>query len=204
MLCVKCKKYKEPLYLLSNNLLCINHAKLLYNTKIIIIQKVYRGYKKRSYLRNIFNRLPRDLQINILQINSNNNNNNINNIKINRARYVHKCLYNKAYKINNFSNIRCNVVTLIELENILNFLIKHNKYINCRWKNYYTYYFKNICYIFLLILNSDNFPTTMTYIPSYISISIFNSINFLPNIENDDVYDEVNKLLQSTYVFLSC
>jgi hypothetical protein len=43
----------------------------------------------------------------------------------------------------------------------------------------------------------------MTYIPSYISISIFNSINFLPNIENDDVYDEVNKILQSTYVFLS-
>ena len=202
MICVKCKKYKDPLYLLSNNLLCTNHAKLLYNTKIIIIQKVYRGYKKRSYLRNIFNRLPRDLQINILQINSNSNNNN--NIKINRAHYVNKCLYNKAYKINNFSNIRCNVVTLVELENILMFLIKHNKYINCRWKNYYTYYFKNICYIFLLILNSDNFPTTMTYIPSYISIAIFNSINFLPNIEKDDVYDEVNKLLQSTYVFLSC
>jgi hypothetical protein len=167
---------------------------------MIIIQKVYRGYKIRRYLRNIFYRLPRDLQINILQINSNNSN----NTKINRAHYVHKCLYNKAYKINNFSNIRCNVVTLIELENILNFLIKHNKYINCRWKNYYTYYFKNICYIFLLILNSDNFPTTITYIPSYISISIFNSINFLPNIEKDDVYDKVNKLLQSTYVFLSC
>ena len=144
MICVKCKKYKDPLYLLSNNLLCTNHAKLLYNTKIIIIQKVYRGYKKRSYLRNIFNRLPRDLQINILQINSNNNSNNNNNIKINRAHYVNKCLYNKAYKINNFSNIRCNVVTLVELENILTFLIKHNNYINCRWKNYYTYYFKGI------------------------------------------------------------
>jgi len=195
MICTKCKKYKEPLFLLSNNLLCINHAKLLYNTKICIIQKVYRGYKMRSYLRKIFNRLPRDLQINILQIND--------NTKINRAIYVRKCLYNKAYKINNFSNIRCNVVTLVELENILTFLIKHNNYINCRWKNYYTYYFKNICYIFLLILNSDNFPTTMTYIPSYISIAIFNSINFLPNIEKDDVYDEVNKLLQSTYVFLS-
>lgn len=199
MLCVKCKKYKEQLYLLSNNLLCINHAQLLYNTKMIIIQKVYRGYKIRRYLRNIFYRLPRDLQINILQINSNNSN----KTKINRASYVHKCLYNKAYKINSFSNIRCNVVTLIELENILNFLIKHNNYINCRWKNYYTYYFKNICYIFLLILNSEHFPTTLTYIPSYISISIFNSINFLPNIEKDDLHVEINKLLRSTYVFLN-
>lgn len=196
MQCVLCKKYKQPLFFLSKKLLCINHSKILFNNNINIIQKIYRGYKVRKYLKNIFNRLPRDLQIHILGF----NNKNSKQDEINRINnYLHKI----TYKINNFSNIRSHIITIKELEHILSFILKHNNIIECRLKNYYYYYFKNICYIFLLIQNSDTIPTHITYIPDYISISIFNSINFQPNIANDDVYFKVNKLLETIFVFLN-
>jgi hypothetical protein len=196
MNCCYCKKYKQPLFCLSKMLLCINHSKLLFNAKINTIQKIYRGYKVRSYLKHIFNKLPRDLQIHILNFNNNTTKDN----EINRINnYLHKI----TYKINNFSNIRSHIITLKELENILTYIIKHNNVIEYRWKNYYYYYFKNICYIFLLIQNSDSIPTHITYVPSYISISIFNSLNFQPNIANDDVYYKVNNLLENIYVFLN-
>jgi hypothetical protein len=196
MNCCYCKKYKQPLFCLSKMLLCINHSKLLFNAKINTIQKIYRGYKVRKYLNHIFNKLPRDLQIHILNFNNNTTKDN----EINRINnYLHKI----TYKINNFSNIRSHIITLKELENILTYIIKHNNVIEYRWKNYYYYYFKNICYIFLLIQNSDSIPTHITYVPSYISISIFNSLNFQPNIANDDVYYKVNNLLENIYVFLN-
>ena len=196
MECTICKKYKQPLFCLSKQILCINHSKLLFNAYINTIQKTYRGYKVRKYLKNIFNILPRDLQIHILSFNSK----RTREYEINR---INKYLHKIAYKINNFSNIRSHIITIKELENILAFIVKHNNVIECRWKNYYYYYFKNICYIFLLIQNSDIIPTHITYIPSYISISIFNSLNFQPNIANDDVYLKVNKLLETIYVFLN-
>ena len=196
MECNICKKYKQPLFCLSKKLLCINHSKLLFNVNINTIQKIYRGYKVRKYLKNIFNILPRDLQIHILNFNSKRSKKD----EINRINnYLHKI----TYKINNFSNIRAHIITIKELENILAFIVKHNNVIEYRWKNYYYYYFKNICYIFLLIQNSDTIPTHITYIPSYISIAIFNSLNFQPNIANNDVYLKVNKLLETIYVFLN-
>ena len=95
MKCVLCKKYKQPLFFLSKRLLCINHSKLLFNNKINIIQKIYRGYKVRKYLKNIFNKLPRDLQIHILGF----NNKSSKKDEINRINnYLHKI----TYKINDF------------------------------------------------------------------------------------------------------
>lgn len=196
MECVLCKKYKQPLFCLSKNLLCINHSKIMFNAEIKTIQKIYRGYKARKYLNAIFNRLPRDLQIHILNF----NNKRTKEDEINR---INKYLHKITYKINSFSNIRSHIITIKELENILAFILKHNNSIDCKWKNYYHYYFKNICYIFLLIQNSDTIPTHIAYIPSYISISIFSSINFQPNIANDDIYLKVNKLLQTIAVFLN-
>lgn len=196
MECVLCKKYKQPLFCLSKKLLCINHSKIMFNAEIKTIQKIYRGYKARKYLKNIFNRLPRDLQIHILSF----NNKRTKEDEINR---INKYLHKITYKINSFSNIRSHIITIKELENILAFILKHNNSIDCKWKNYYHYYFKNICYIFLLIQNSDTIPTHIAYIPSYISISIFSSINFQPNIANDDIYLKVNKLLETIAVFLN-
>ena len=196
MNCSLCKKRKEPIFCLYNKLYCKNHSILLYNNNITNIQKIYRGYKIRKYLKNIFNKLPRDLQTHILEFNRK-------NIKNNKTKYVNKQLHNITYKINNFSNIRSHVITIAEIEHILLFLMKYNSYINCRWKNYYNYYFKNICYIFLLLENSDTLPNAITYIPSYISIAIFTSLNLQPNIINNDLYLKINKLLELIYVYLS-
>ena len=77
MFCVNCKKYKFPTFLLCKNLYCVNHARLHYNNIIVIIQKIYRGYKVRKILKNIYFKLPRDLQVHILSFHS---------IKINKAR----------------------------------------------------------------------------------------------------------------------
>jgi hypothetical protein len=196
MICCICKKHKEQIFCFSNKLICINHSKLLYNSKITNIQKIYRGYKSRKYLKNIFNRLPRDLQIHILQFNTSTK-------KQDKANYINKYLYNIAYKINNFSNIRSHIITLKELDTILTYILKHSAYIDCRWKNYYCFYFKNIFYILLLIKNSNTLPHNLTFIPGYISISIYNSISFMPNLFNDEPMLQINKLIESLYVFLN-
>lgn len=193
MICYICNKNKDPIFCLSGKLLCVNHSKILFNEKITIIQKIYRGYKMRRYLKNIFNRLPRDLQIHILDY----------NIKNNKSIYINKNLYKICYKINSFVNIRAHTITLKELSNILAFLIKYKSFIDYKWKNYYCYYFKNICYILILIINLDTFPNNINYVPSYISISIYNSLNFQPNIDNDDFSIQVNKLQKNIYVFLN-
>ena len=45
---------KQEYICIKNNSYCFNHACLLYNKNITIIQKYYRGYKARRYLINIF------------------------------------------------------------------------------------------------------------------------------------------------------
>ena len=49
MECVLCKKYKQPLFCLSKNLLCINHSKLLFNAEIKTIQKIYEEIYEKIY-----------------------------------------------------------------------------------------------------------------------------------------------------------
>lgn len=41
---------------------CLNHALLLYNKFVLVIQKYYRGYRCRRYLVNIFYNVPKELQ----------------------------------------------------------------------------------------------------------------------------------------------
>ena len=75
----------------------------------------------RKYLKHIFNKLPRDLQIHILNFNNNTTKDN----EINRINnYLHKI----TYKINNFSNIIINhknnlllLIIIINLEKIFSF-----------------------------------------------------------------------------------
>jgi hypothetical protein len=196
MNCCYCKKYKTPLFSFNNELLCTNHSKLLFNSKIIIIQKTYRGYKIRHYLKNIFNRLPRDLQTHILGFNTK-------NAKENEQMRINKYLHKITYKISSFSNIRSHSITIEELNYILTFILKHIAIIECKWKNYYYYYFKNVCYILILIKNSHTFPNNINYIPSYISISIYHSLNIQPNITNNNFLLKSNNLLDKIYVFLN-
>ena len=60
-ICNKCKNNKN-LYLYKNKYYCINHSKLFFNNYVIIIQKIYKGYRTRKKLKNLYYNLPSDIQ----------------------------------------------------------------------------------------------------------------------------------------------
>ena len=57
---IQCRK--NSIITIKNNNYCLNHSLLLLNKYVITIQKIYRGYKARKYIVNIFNKLPNELQ----------------------------------------------------------------------------------------------------------------------------------------------
>lgn len=65
--------------------LCWKHYNKQYNQYIIMIQKIYRGYKSRKIIKNIFIKLPIDIQNKI--------------INYNRTDIYHKKYYNVIYKL---------------------------------------------------------------------------------------------------------
>lgn len=193
MYCCVCKKYKYPIFCLSNKLLCSNHSKLLYNNNIIIIQKTYRGYRKRKYLANIFKKLPRDLQLHILEFNT---------PKTRKRNYINNRLRNFCCKINNSSSITSNKISLKESNAFLEFILKYKSDIDYKWKNYYNFYFNNICHILLSILKVEYFPNIITNVSTQISIEIYDSIDFTPNIIKNDFFYQLDLLLNNTCIFL--
>lgn len=63
--CIKYTKNKcrnNSFLVINDYSYCLNHALLLYNKYVIIIQKNYRGYKVRRYLKNIFYKLMPELR----------------------------------------------------------------------------------------------------------------------------------------------
>jgi len=186
----KCIKNKSHIFLFNNKKYCINHSKLLFNNSIIKIQKLFRGYKLRKYLKAIYYKLPRDLQLHILKFNTNRN--NIYNV--NYTNFIKKFIHKKTYKINSLANIRLHEITLHELNYILSKLIIYNKFIDSNWINYYKYYFDNIYNIFITLLQTR-------YSPRIVDIHIYNSINFYANLIHDDFTDKANKILKKINIF---
>lgn len=60
----KCKKYDS--FIISNKYICYNHAIVNYNKYPILIQKIWRGYRKRLFINKVYKYLPNDLQKKIL------------------------------------------------------------------------------------------------------------------------------------------
>ena len=195
MSCILCgknksNKNKSSIFLFNNKNYCINHSKLLFSNIIIKIQKTFRGYKLRKYLKAIYYKLPRDLQLHILKFNTNTN--NIYNI--NYTNFIKKFIHNKTYKINSLSNIRLHEITLLELNSMVNKLIIYKKFIDTNWINYYKYYFDNIYNIFTSLLDTH-------YSPRIVDIHIYNSINFYSNLINEDFSDKANQILTRINLF---
>jgi len=185
MYCFVCNKNKYPIFLFNNKNYCINHSKLYFNNHITIIQKIYRGYKKRKYLHTVFYKLPSDLQKYILTFIIKNNANN--NIK----KYITKI----SYKINSIQNIENYEINLKELNIILSSFILYHNYININWKKYYIFYFENIHYILYALLNTQ-------YTHSNVNINIFNSVNFYDNLLNDDFCIQSNIIIKKINILL--
>jgi len=172
MLCKSCKKNKKNIYQLFNcnkDNYCSNHAILLYNNFVIKIQKIYRGYRRRKYLKIIYNRLPRDLQVYILNINCKKTNTN--------SEKINAFILKKTHKIKTLTTIEDNEVTLDELINIINVLNKYYYFLEIKWANYYLFYFNNIKTILLALIYKKT---------SLLNVTIYNSLNFYSNLINNN------------------
>jgi len=176
MLCIKCKKHKVPIFNCNNINYCTNHSKLLFNNFIIKIQKIYRGYRRRKYVKIIYNRLPKDLQHYIL---------NFNNTNTKHYDDINSIILKKTYKIKDLSNIEDNEITLDELTNIIIMLNKYYHFLEVKWLNYYKYYFNNIKAILVSLIYKKTF---------LLNINIYNSLNFYTNLLNNN-FNKVSLLL---------
>jgi len=176
MLCIKCKKNKFPIFNCNNNNYCMNHSKLLFNNFVIKIQKTYRGYRRRKYVKTIYARLPRDLQHHIL---------NFNVQSINNYTNINLLILKKTHKIKDLTTIEDNEITLAELTTIITMLNKYYHALDSRWLNYYKYYFNNIKAILVSLIYKKTF---------LLNINIYNSLNFYENLLHSN-FNKVSLLL---------
>jgi len=176
MLCIKCKKHKFPIFNCNNINYCTNHSKLLFNNFVIKIQKTYRGYRRRKYVKTIYTRLPRDLQHHILNFNVTNTKHYTN---------INLLILKKTHKIKDLTTIEDNEITLAELTNIITMLNKYYYVMDSSWLNYYKYYFNNIKAILVSLIYKKTFM---------LNINIYNSLNFYENLLNSN-FNKVSLLL---------
>jgi len=176
MLCIKCKKHKFPIFNCNNINYCTNHSKLLFNNFVIKIQKTYRGYRRRKYVKTIYARLPRDLQHHILNFNVTNTKHYTN---------INLLILKKTHKIKDLTTIEDNEITLAELTNIITMLNKYYYVMDSRWLNYYKYYLNNIKAILVSLIYKKTFM---------LNINIYNSLNFYENLLNSN-FNKVSLLL---------
>ena len=198
MFCVICKKYKYPIFLLCKNFYCSNHAKICYSPQIVIIQKIYRGYKVRRILNNIYFKLPRDLQAHILSFNT------IKTNMSNKKDYLEiaSIIALATHKINDFHNLSTNKITLHEINNILEILIKYKAYISNKWFNYYKYYFNNIYSIILVLCEVHDLPYTFAHLISIINNDIYESLDLLVNLSPNDFKKRAREIMYNITLFL--
>jgi len=198
MFCIICKKYKYPIFLLCKNFYCSNHAKIQYSAQIIIIQKIYRAYKVRRILNNIYLRLPRDLQVYVLGFNCG----KTIGTKKNDTIKIVNTITQATHKINDFHNLSNNKMTLHEINNILVLLIKYKKYIAINWFNYYKYYFNNIYSIILLLCEVHDLPYTFAHLVSIINNDIYESLDLTSNLSNNDFKKRAKEIMYNITLFL--
>jgi hypothetical protein len=198
MFCVICKKYKYPIFLLCKNFYCGNHAKIHYGSQIVTIQKIYRGHKVRRILNNIYFKLPRDLQAHILSFNT------IKTNMSNKKDYliIANIIASATHKINDFHNLSNNKITLQEINAMLVILIKYKNYISYKWFNYYKYYFNNIYSIILVLCEVQDLPYTFAHLLSIINNDIYESLDLLVNLSNNDFKKRAKEIMYNITLFL--
>ena len=176
-----CKnKFTNPCNIFNNTLMCLFHYKYYSENYALIIQKYYKGYKIRKKIKNIYIKLPDDLQEKISYI-------------INREHYYKK--YKKLVaklvinKIVNLCNIlQCKMILLdLTRENSVNsfydYFIKNRYNIIYSTFDLYTKYYEVIKY-------SEN-------LHSILNIVLRKYRNILDNLSNTN--REVFLLMRSIY-----
>ena len=198
MFCIICKKYKYPIFLLCRNFYCTNHSVLLYNEQIIIIQKIYRAHRVRRILKRIYLKLPRDIQLHILSFNCTKKN----IIKDKNKLKIINAITLATHKINDLHNLSSNKITLDEIDKILLILIKYKIYIDTQWFNYYKYYFNNIYSVLIILFEMRDLPYNIAYLVSHINNDIYDSLDLINNISNNDFKTKAQVILHNITLFL--
>ena len=174
----KCKNCST--HIIKSINLCYNHSIILYNKYVIMIQKIYIGYRTRKKLKNLFTNLPTDLQKIIIF-------------------HINKPIYYKRYynKINNIVRTKC--------AHIFNFRTINKKisisYITNCYELYYKYrritYLNELKYLYVI---SNEFEHLVHYIFSIqqynipfdiFDIEILKYIEFSNNITNINLNDTI-------------
>lgn len=181
-----CKNKSYNLYWLENKQVCKFHY-IYYNNKYaLIIQKIYKGYKQRKIIKNIFIKLPEDIQHIILSY-------------VKRDYYynkyfktIHNIVENKVIKSINIISYNLNKIDLINPGRMHNLYIRLNNNENTIINNfelYKKYYIilKNNSY-----LNKYLIPNTIDdlyYFINHIRYGNYSNLynllyNYLNNITN--------------------
>ena len=191
----KCKNISK--FKINNIHYCLTHAKLYFSRDCVIIQKYYRGYKQRKTLKNIYNKLPDDIQKIIIKFIRQNYYNKkyykyINNII---TRKVEKLYFN-----NYIQNMRS--VSFAYIDNIFYLCGKYYKIIDYTILKYIYEISRPLEeYLLLLIPNEffDNDIANMTalYNEYY---KFFQLINF-ENITFEDVFILLSSLRKYCYIY---
>ena len=178
MYCINSKyKCKNKIIVnIKNKYVCLYHFNLYYKKHILKIQQIYRGYKVRNKLNNIYYKLPKDIQNIILYYI---------NLPIYYRNYyktLNKIIYKKTHLI--FNNNKVDINYIIKSYNLFN---KYNSILNLNILKYYyvrandiLYQLNNYCYNNYIDIDDIN-NSYITLNQDYNIINIINTINILTN-----------------------
>jgi hypothetical protein len=107
-----------------------------------------------------------------------------------------------THKINDFHNLSNNKITLQEINEMLVILIKYKNYISYKWFNYYKYYFNNIYSIILVLCEVQDLPYTFAHLLSIINNDIYESLDLLVNLSNNDFKKRAKEIMYNITLFL--
>lgn len=179
--------------ILNKKKLCWPHFNKQYNKYCIIIQKIYRGYKCRRIYKNIFIKLPIDLQYKI--------------INYNRSDIYYKKYCNTIYKLIRKRYIICRsldilnykIINYSDIEFINNFDIIYNAYY------LYSKYFDliyNKCANYNKYNYKYNYKYDMNRELQYLYLNIDNLIKKLKNLSQNYFY-EISDNIEINYNLLN-
>lgn len=181
--CCNYKNCKKKCYFNLNSIkLCFNHINILYYKQIVYIQKIFKGYYARRKIKNIFIKLPYDIQQIIIYY-------------INEPIYYKNLIttYNKIIikKSLNFSHITKSIkkTSLNEISNLYYLSTKYISILNINFLKY------------LYVISNELSDIINMYMFSIVPSYSINNI-LLHNILLTDLNHEVYfKIMQNIYKF---
>ena len=194
MLSLKCSRFKfnnkkchkDSFMVIKNNSYCLNHSLLLYNKYVLIIQKNYRGHRGRRYLRNIFYKLPPELQeLVIYYINDNHY----------KKKYLYRLTHtviNNTFNLHNYKNSD-EKLSIKYLYNCYKLYYKYHLIVPINYLKHAYILAHQILSLCDILLNPDEMVLTHSYY-------IFEKILLL-NLDENEISNLVNMIYKFSSIY---